>query len=78
MNETQKKRWQYLTNPWVIISLLVAIFWIWITRWTLNYRVNIIEERTAEIDVVKWQYYDIQTKLAEIQTNLSRIMANIK
>ena len=78
MNETQKKRYQHLTNPGVIISLLVAIFWIWITRWTLNYRVNIIEDRKAEIDVVKTQYYDIQTKLAEIQTNLSWIMANMK
>ena len=78
MNETQKKRYQHLTNPWVIISLLVAIFGIWITWGTLNYRVNNLEIRTAEIDVVKSQYYDIQTKLAEIQTNLSWIMANIK
>jgi hypothetical protein len=37
-----------------------------------------IEEKTAEIDSIKVQYYDIQTKLAEIQTNLSWIMSNMK
>lgn len=39
---------------------------------------NMLEEKTAEIDTIKAQYYDIQTKLAEIQTNLSWIMSNMK
>lgn len=78
MNETTKKWYQHLTNPWVIISLLVAIFGFGITWWTLKYQINDLQTKTAEIDIVKTQYYDIQTKLAEIQTNLSWIMANIK
>lgn len=72
------KRRQYLTNPWIIISFIVFLFWLGVTWWTLKYQINILQDKTAEIDAVKVQYYDIQAKLAEIQTNISRIMANMK
>lgn len=68
----------YLTNPAVRVSFCVFLVWIGITRWTLNFRVNLLEQKSSEIDTIKVQYYDIQTKLAEIQTNLSWIMSNMK
>jgi hypothetical protein len=68
----------YLTNPAVRVSFWVFLVWIGVTRWTLNFRVNLLEQKSSEIDTIKVQYYDIQTKLAEIQTNLSWIMSNMK
>ena len=68
----------YLSNPWVRVSFCIFLVGLGITWGTLNLRVNILEEKTAEIDAIKAQYYDIQTKLAEIQTNLGRIMSNMK
>lgn len=69
---------EYLSNPAVRVSFCIFLVSIGITRWTLNFRINVLEQKTAEIDTIKAQYYDIQTKLAEIQTNLSWIMSNMK
>lgn len=68
----------YLTNPAVRVSFCVFLVWIGVTWGTLNFRVNLLEQKSSEIDTIKIQYYDIQTKLAEIQTNLSWIMSNMK
>lgn len=79
MIEKLMNKWkEYITNPARIVAFCTFLFWLWITRWTLKFQINNLQEKTAEIDIVKGQYYDIQTKLAEIQTNLSWIMANIK
>lgn len=72
------KRKEYITNPARIVAFCTFLFGLGLTRWTLKFQINNLEEKTAEIDLVKTQYYDIQTKLAEIQTNLSWIMANLK
>ena len=72
MEETQKKRYQHLTNPWVIISLLVAIFGIGTTWWVLNYRVNKLEDFQKEVNLV-----EIQKTLSQIQTDLEWIKRNL-
>ena len=69
---------EYLSNPAVRVSFCIFLVSIGITRWTLNLRINVLEQKTAEIDNITAQYYDIQTKLAEIQTNISWIMSNMK
>lgn len=69
---------EYLSNPAVRVSFCAFLIWLGITWGTLNFRVNALEQKTSEIDIIKAQYYDIQTKLAEIQTNLSWIMSNMK
>jgi hypothetical protein len=69
---------EYLSNPAVRVSFCIFLVSIGVTRWTLNLRINVLEQKTAEIDNIKAQYYDIQTKLAEIQTNISWIMSNMK
>lgn len=73
----QNKIKDYLTNPAVRVSFCVFLVSIGITWGTLNFRINVLEQKTAEIDNIKAQYYDIQTKLAEIQTNISWIMTNM-
>lgn len=69
---------EYLSNPAIRVSFCIFLVSIGVTRWTLNLRINVLEQKTAEIDNIKAQYYDIQTKLAEIQTNISWIMSNMK
>lgn len=66
------KRRQHLTNPWVIISLLVALFWVWVTWGVLNYRVNKLEDFQKEVNLV-----EIQKTLSQIQTDLERIKINL-
>ena len=78
MDKQTNKRKEYITNPARIVAFCTFLFWLGLTRWTLKFQINTLQDKTAEIDVVKTQYYDIQTKLAEIQTNLSWIMANMK
>lgn len=73
MNETTKKRYNHLTNPWVLISLLVAIFGIWVTRGSLNARINRLEEFKSEVNIV-----EIQKDLSEIKANVSRIMNDLQ
>lgn len=72
MNETNKKRYNYLTNPWVIISLLVTIFSIWITRWTLSYRVNKLEQFQQEVNLV-----ELQKTLTAMQKDIEYIRLSL-
>ena len=60
--------YNYITDPWTLVSLVVFVFWLWATWSSLNARIKELEKRTDEIDVTK-----IETKLAEIQTDLQRI-----
>lgn len=68
-----QKRRQHLTSPAVIISLLVAIFWFGVTRWTLNNRINRLEDFQKEINMV-----EIQSTLASIQSDISRIKLSLQ
>lgn len=60
--------YNYITDPWTLVSLVVFVFWLWATWSSLNARIKELEKRADEIDVTK-----IETKLAEIQTDLQRI-----
>ncbi len=68
-----QKRRQHLSSPGVIISLLVAIFWFGVTRWTLNNRINRLEDFQKEINMV-----EIQSTLASIQSDISRIKLSLQ
>lgn len=63
--------YNYITDPWTLVSLVVFVFWLWATWSSLNARIKELEKRTDEIDVTK-----IETKLAEIQSDIAR-MRNI-
>jgi len=63
----------YLTNPANIISLVIFIFWLWVSWSNLNWRIKTLEKKTEEIDVSK-----IETKLAEISTDLQRVKMELQ
>lgn len=44
---------------------------------TMNNRLTILEEKCHEVDTVKAQMYEIQTSLAQIQTDLTWIKSNL-
>jgi len=69
----KKKRYEHLTNPATIISLIVAIFGFWVTRWTLNNRINRIEEFQQTVDMVQ-----IQSTLSSIQKDIEWIKIELR
>lgn len=60
-----QKRWQYIINPATVVSIIVAVFWFGIVWWTLNYRVNQLEEFKAEVNLT-----ELQSTLTQIQVDL--------
>lgn len=60
--------YNFLTDPWTLIEFVVFVFGLWATWSNLNSRIKDLEKKTEEIDVTK-----IETKLAEIQTDLQWI-----
>jgi len=60
--------YNYITDPWTLVSFVVFVFWLWATWSSLNGRIKALEKKTEEIDITK-----IETKLVEIQTDLQRI-----
>lgn len=67
-----QKRYQHLTNPATIISFIVAVFWFGITWWTLNNRINHLEEFQSTINMV-----EIQSTLATIQSDINWIKLSL-
>ena len=69
----KKKRYEYIFSPATVVSLLVAIFWFWVTRWTLNYRINRLEDFQKEVNLV-----EIQSTLAAMQKDIERIRIQLQ
>ena len=67
----------YITDPKNIIAFVIFCFWLGGMRATMNNRITLLEEKCHEVDTVKVQMYEIQTSLAQIQTDLSWIKANL-
>ena len=68
MKNIMENLYNFLTDPWTLVELVVFVFWLWATWSNLNWRIKELERRTEEIDWIK-----IETKLAEIQKDLQRI-----
>lgn len=66
MNETQKKRYQYITAPATMIAAITAIIWVVVSRTTLNNRVQHLEEFKAEVNIV-----ELQRDIQDIKTNVA-------
>lgn len=60
----------YLSNPHTRISFIVFIFGLWVLRASTDSRLAALEEKCHEVDTVKAQMYEIQTSLAQIQTDV--------
>ena len=63
----------YLTNPANLISLVVFIFWLWVTWSNLNWKLKDLEKRIEKIEDL-----DLDSMLTEIQTNIHWIMEKLK
>ena len=64
--------YNYLTNPTTIINFVIFVFWLGMTWANLNNRIKQLEKKAEEIDISK-----IETKLAEISTDLQWIKAEL-
>jgi len=60
--------YNYLTDPSTLVTFVIFVFGLGATWSNLNWRIKDLEKKTEEIDVTK-----IETKLAEIQTDLQWI-----
>ena len=68
--EKKRENWiiERFKQPSTIWKIAIFIFWLWVTRSSLNYRVARLEEFQETVDVV-----EIKTTLAQIQSDLNRI-----
>ena len=60
--------YKFISDPSTLVEFLVFVFWLWATWSNLNGRIKSLERKTEEIDIA-----NIETKLAEIQTDLKWI-----
>ena len=67
----------YITDPKNIVAFIIFCFWLGGMRATMNNRITLLEEKCDEVDNVKVQMYEIQTSLAQIQTDIQWIKANL-
>lgn len=65
--------YNYITDPWTLVSFVVFVFWLWATWSNLNGRIKTLEKKVEELDAAK-----IEAKLAEILTDLARIKEELK
>lgn len=72
MNETQKKRYQYITAPATVVAAFVWLIWMIISRTTLNNRVQNLEDFKSEVNII-----EIQKDLQEIKVNISWIQKTL-
>ena len=66
MNETQKKRWQYITAPATVIAAFTAFAWLIVSWTTMNNRVHALEEFKSEVNIV-----ELQRDIQDIKTNVA-------
>lgn len=64
--------YEWITNPSTLINIIVVIFGAGSTWANLNNKIKKLEEKSDRIDATK-----IETKLAEIQTDLQWIKAEL-
>ena len=67
----------YITDPKNIIAFIIFCFWLGGMWATVNDRISLLEEKCHEVDTVKAQMYEIQTSLAQIQTDIQWIKTNL-
>ena len=65
--------YEYLTDAWTIVNIIVTVFCLWMTWANLNSKLKEIEKRVDKIEDL-----DLDSRLTEIQTNLKRIMERLK
>lgn len=65
--------YNYITDPWTLISFIIFVFWLGVTWAKLNADLKAIEKRVDKIEDL-----DLDSRLTEIQTNLRRVIEKLK
>lgn len=65
--------YNYITDPWTIVSLIVFVFWLWATWSNLNWRLKSSEKRLDKLEEA-----DLETKLREIKIDLDWIKKELQ
>lgn len=73
MNETQKKRYQYITAPATVVAAFAALAWMIVSRTTLNNRVQSLEDFKSEVNLV-----EIQSTLTAMQKDIEWIRIQLQ
>ena len=68
-----EERFSYIFSPQTLVSIVVFVFWLGVTRAKLNADLKSIEKRVDKIEDL-----DLDSRLTEIQTNLKWIMEKLK
>ena len=65
--------YDYVTNPWTIVTFIVFVFWLWATWSSLNGKQKELERRLDKIEDL-----DLEKILTEIQINVRWVMEKMK
>lgn len=65
--------YNYITDPWTLVSFIVFVFTLWATWSNLNWKIKEIERRLNKIEEA-----DLDTKLREIKVDLDWIKKELQ
>lgn len=73
MIRTMEQFYNYITDPWTIISFVVFVFWLWATWSKLNGKIKEIEKRLDKLDEL-----DLDSRLTRMEANLDWIRTTLE
>ena len=65
--------YNYITDPWTIVSFVVFVFWLWATWSNLNWRLKECEKRLDRVDEL-----DLDSRLTRMEANLEWIRTTLE
>jgi hypothetical protein len=65
--------YNYITDPWTIVSFVVFVFWLWATCSNLNWRIKECEKRLDKLEEL-----DLDSRLTRMEANLEWIRTTLE
>jgi hypothetical protein len=65
--------YNYITDPWTIVSFVVFVFWLWATWSNLNWRIKECEKRLDKLEEL-----DLDSRLTRMEANLEWIRTTLE
>ena len=73
MIRTMEQFYNYITDPWTIVSFVVFVFWLWATWSNLNWRLKECEKRLDKLEEL-----DLDSRLTRMEANLEWIRTTLE
>ncbi len=73
MIRTMEQFYNYITDPWTIVSFIVFVFWLWATWSNLNWRLKECEKRLDKLEEL-----DLDSRLTRMEANLEWIRTTLE